>query len=166
MLFRSARANHITVDEAKNAPEVVLGILPVNSIPARVRFDTGASHSFVSQRFAHMHGLPMSSLPNNLMVKSPGAEMTTSKISHGSKIKIEGHMFLASLIILGNSDIDVILGINWLKANKAKIDCATKSVSLEHPAGQIVYSPTQKADRKSTRLNSSHITRSRMPSSA
>ena len=79
--------------------------------------------------------------------------MTTSKISHGNKIKIEGHMFLASLIILGNSDIDVILGMNWLKANKAKIDCATKSVTLEHPTSQIVYSPTQKAKAQVFALN-------------
>ena len=52
-----------------------------------------------------------------------------------------GHLFLASLIILGNSDIDVILGMDWLKANKAKINCATKTVTLSHPLGQIVYYP-------------------------
>ena len=67
--------------------------------------------------------------------------MRTSKISHGNEILIEGHIFLASLIVLGDSDIDVILGMNWLKANKAKIDCATKTVTLSDPSGQIVYSP-------------------------
>ena len=68
--------------------------------------------------------------------------MTTSKISRGNKIQIGGHLFLASLILLGNSDIDVILGMDWLTANKAKIDCATKTVTLSHPSGQIVYSPS------------------------
>ena len=67
--------------------------------------------------------------------------MRTSKISHGNEILIEGHIFLASLIVLGNSDIDVILGMNWLKANKAILDCASKTVTLSHPSGQIVYSP-------------------------
>ena len=55
-------------------------------------------------------------MPKNLMVISPGAQMTTSKISRGNEILIKGHIFLASLIALGSSDIDVILGMDWLKA--------------------------------------------------
>ena len=37
---------------------------------------------------------------------------------------------------------------------------------LGHVDGTVAATPTDAADRKSTRLNSSHITRSRMPSSA
>ena len=67
--------------------------------------------------------------------------MTSSKISHGNEVLIRGHIFLASLIFLGNSDIDVILGMDWLKANKAQIDRVTKTVTLSHSSGQIIYSP-------------------------
>ena len=63
---KATTVNNITAEEAEKATEVVLGMLPVNSILAKVLFDTGASHSFVSTSFAHMHGLPMSSLPSNL----------------------------------------------------------------------------------------------------
>jgi hypothetical protein len=42
------RLNHITAEEAAEAPDVVLGTFLVNSIPARVLFDSGASHSFVT----------------------------------------------------------------------------------------------------------------------
>ena len=52
---KAVRVNHVKVDKAEEAPDVVLGTLPVNSIPAKVLFDTGASHSFVSQLFAEMH---------------------------------------------------------------------------------------------------------------
>ena len=138
---RAARVNHLNADEAQEAPEVVLGTLPVNCIDAKVLFDTGASHSFVSVRFSDIHGLPLEPLPKNLMLISPGASMTTSKISHGNEILIGGHLFLASLIALGSSDIDVILGMDWLKGNKAKIDYASKMVTLSHPSSQIVYSP-------------------------
>jgi hypothetical protein len=118
--LQHARANLINTKEAKEAPEVVLGTLLVNSVFARVLFDTGASHSFVSTIFAQKHELPLDSLANDLMVYSPGAQMKTSKISHGNQILIGGYMFLASLIVLGSSDIDVILGMDWLKANKAQ----------------------------------------------
>ena len=41
--------NQITAEEA---PDVVLGKLSVNSHPATVLFDSGASHSVVSESFA------------------------------------------------------------------------------------------------------------------
>ena len=104
-------------------------------------FDAGASHSFVSNIFATENKLLLVSLANPLFVNSPGAKTRTSKISLENKILIGIHLFLASLILLGNSDIDVILGMDWLKANKAKIDCAEQSIVLSHPSGQIVYSP-------------------------
>ena len=58
-------------------------------------------------------------------------------------------------------------------AQAADLYKASRNVALRAPAVPLItsdpylsiWSPTD-ADRKSTRLNSSHITRSRMPSSA
>ncbi|XP_071680185.1 uncharacterized protein [Lolium perenne] len=76
---RPATVNNITAEEAEKASDVVLGTLLVNSIPAKVLFDTGASHSFVSTSFAQMHGFLLSSLGSDLVVLSPGARMQSSK---------------------------------------------------------------------------------------
>ena len=119
-----------------------MGMLPVNSVPARVLFDSGASHSFVSHKFSHEQDLAMVPLLHRLVVQSPGSNMRAAHISHGNQIEIGGSSFPASLIILGNSDIDVILGMDWLTANAAVIDCAERSVSLKIPEGHIVYSPS------------------------
>jgi hypothetical protein len=43
------RLNHMKVEEAQEATDVVLGMFPVNSVLARVLFDSRASHSFVTQ---------------------------------------------------------------------------------------------------------------------
>jgi len=133
--------NNVTAEEAENTPDVVIGTLPINSIPAKVLFDIGASLSFVSQKFAQMHNLPLVSLPTRLIISSPAAQMASSKISHGNQINIGGYLFVASLVELKSGEIDVILGMDWLKANGAQIDCVNKSVSLSHPSGQIIYSP-------------------------
>jgi hypothetical protein len=45
------RLNHVTTEEASEAHDVVLGTFLVNSNPARVLFDSGASHSFVTENF-------------------------------------------------------------------------------------------------------------------
>jgi hypothetical protein len=43
--------NHVTAEEAAEAPNIVLGTFLVNSTPARVLFDSGASHSFMTENF-------------------------------------------------------------------------------------------------------------------
>ena len=39
--------HHISADEAQENPEVVIGMFPINNIPAVILFDSGASHSFI-----------------------------------------------------------------------------------------------------------------------
>src|SRR3954471_14370620 len=45
-------ANNIDVEEAQDQPTTVMGTLLINSVPATVLFDSGASHSFMSEAFA------------------------------------------------------------------------------------------------------------------
>lgn len=45
---------------------------------------------------------------------------------------------LVSPIVLGNFYIDLILGMNWLEAYKAQIDCAAKEIQLTHPSEQVI----------------------------
>ena len=46
-------------------------------------------------------------------------------------------------INLKSSTIDLILGMDWLKAHYASIDCATKVVQLLHPSDEIVNYTTR-----------------------
>ncbi|KAK1620910.1 hypothetical protein QYE76_026427 [Lolium multiflorum] len=55
-------------------------------------------------------------------------------------IMINKCAFDADLFILPMKDIDVILGMNWLEANGALIDCVNKMVSLKSPDGsRMIY---------------------------
>jgi hypothetical protein len=58
----------MNVEEAQEATDVVLGMFPVNSVPARVLFDSGASHSFVTQLFVDKSGLQPTHLKNTMSV--------------------------------------------------------------------------------------------------
>ena len=49
--------NHISVEEAQEDRNCILGTFLVNSTPATILFDCGASHSFVTQKFAEKCGL-------------------------------------------------------------------------------------------------------------
>src|SRR3954469_18258887 len=51
-LNRNGRLFLMHAEEAQEAPDVVLGMFSVNSVLARVLFDSGASYSFVTEEFA------------------------------------------------------------------------------------------------------------------
>src|SRR3954466_11012001 len=111
---RGARVNNVTVSDAQQSSEIVLGRLLVCSVPATVLFDSGASHSFVSQKFADEQVLALEDLPSFLPIVSPAAKFTSSLRAPFVTVTIQGCNFPASLIALPSSDIDVIMGIDWL----------------------------------------------------
>jgi hypothetical protein len=60
------------------------------------------------------------------------ARHVCSKVS----ILIRGVEFLANLIVLESNEIDVILGIDWLRKHKGKINCTKKAVRLTSSSGK------------------------------
>src|SRR3954463_7934947 len=73
-----------------------------------------------------------------MIIQTPGSRWQTNRVSHGNQIAIEGLVFLASLIALNSSDIDVILGMDWLSRQNDVLDCKAKPVKLTHPSGQTI----------------------------
>jgi hypothetical protein len=49
----------MTVEEAQQSQDVVLGLFLANSHPATILFDFGASHSFISSKFIAKHNFPI-----------------------------------------------------------------------------------------------------------
>nr|XP_051209488.1 uncharacterized protein LOC127326742 [Lolium perenne] len=154
---RAARVNNLNIEQAEQATDIVLGTLLVNSIPTKILFDTGASLSFVSLPFSQKHELPVEYLSKSFTVVSPGGMLEALRISHGNQIQIGNHVFLASLIELRSSGIDVILGMDWLKANKVVIDCANHSVSFPTSTGTLTYTPSQTPSVQLFALNPSSL---------
>jgi hypothetical protein len=73
--YARGRVNHVVVEEAQEAPNVVLGMFLVNTATAIVLFDSGASHSFISATYVEKHNLPISMLMCQMIVSSLGGDM-------------------------------------------------------------------------------------------
>jgi hypothetical protein len=56
------KVNHLAVEEAQEAPDVVIGTFFINDAFAIVLFDSGASHSFISAAYVEKHNLPIALL--------------------------------------------------------------------------------------------------------
>jgi hypothetical protein len=123
------------MEEAQEAPDVVIGMFLINDTSAVVLFNSRASHSFISTAYVGKHNLPLALLKCQMIVSSPGGDMPAR---YGPKVnlKIRGVDFVVNLIALESKDIDVILGMDWLSKHKALIDCAKNFVRLTTPEGK------------------------------
>ncbi|KAL0546686.1 hypothetical protein IC582_016598 [Cucumis melo] len=121
--------------EAEKAGTVVTGTLPVLGHYALVLFDSGSSHSFISSAFVLHARLEVEPLHHVLSVSTPSGECMLSKEKvKACQIEIAGHVIEVTLIVLDMLDFDVILGMDWLAANHASIDCSRKEVTFNPPS--------------------------------
>src|SRR6187399_805827 len=100
--------------QAEESPDVIMGNLSVNSIPAKVLFDSGASLSFMARPFFTKHEFSSSYLDKPMHIISPGSLMRSNSVVLDVSIHMGDYRFLVSPVVLGNSDIDLILGMDWL----------------------------------------------------
>jgi hypothetical protein len=102
----------VAVEEAQEAPNVVIGMFLINDISAVVLFDSGALYSFISAAYVGKHNLPLALLRCQMIVSSPRGDMPARQLCPKVSLKIRGVDFVANLIVLESKDIDIILGMN------------------------------------------------------
>jgi hypothetical protein len=84
------KVNHVAVEEAQEAPDVVIGTFFVNDISAVALFDSGASHSFISDAYVEKHNLSIALLRCQMIVSSPGGDMPARQLCPKVNLKIRG----------------------------------------------------------------------------
>jgi hypothetical protein len=82
--------NHVAIEDAQVAPNVITGMILVNDNNAIVLFDSGASHSFVAAKFMQKYNIPLSMLMNQMIVISPGGDMHVRHVCRKVSILIRG----------------------------------------------------------------------------
>ncbi|KAA0032780.1 pol protein [Cucumis melo var. makuwa] len=126
-----------------NAQNQGAGTLPVLGHYALVLFDSGSSHSFISSAFVLHARLEVEPLHHVLSVSTPSGECMLSKERvKAYQIEIAGHVIEVTLLVLDMLDFDVILGMDWLAANHASIDCSRKEVISAIRASKLLSQGT------------------------
>ncbi|KAL0539981.1 hypothetical protein IC582_024203 [Cucumis melo] len=124
-----------TRQEPERSGAVVTGTLPILGHYAFVLFNFGSSHSFISSVFVQHVGLEVEPLGSVLSVSTPSGEVLLSKEKiKACRVEIVNHELDVTLLVLDMQDFDVILGMDWLSANHASIDCFGKEVVFNPPS--------------------------------
>ncbi|KZV28234.1 Retrotransposon-like protein [Dorcoceras hygrometricum] len=120
-----AQANAITKEQAEETPSrVIAGTCLVFDFPARLLFDTGASHSFISDAFVIEHGLHTISLRDVMSVSTPGdVSLFSQEVLLDGVLRFGEHVLVANLIRLMLWDFECIVGMDVLSNYRASVDC-------------------------------------------
>ncbi|KAD6454523.1 hypothetical protein E3N88_09229 [Mikania micrantha] len=130
------RAFKITAEEAKVTSDVVTGTFHINSLPAYVLFDSGASRSFISVKFVDHHSFVLAKLPYPLEVEiADSKSFLVYDIYHRCKLTIDGEDYEVDLIPMSLGEFDVVIGMDWLSKYGANIVCNRKVIQLKSPGG-------------------------------
>jgi hypothetical protein len=82
--------NHVAVEDAQVAPDVIIGMILVKDNNAIVLFDSGPSHSFKAANFVQKHNLPLSMIKNWMIVSCPRGDMHARHVYPKVSILIRG----------------------------------------------------------------------------
>jgi hypothetical protein len=85
-----AHVNHVAMEEAQAALDIIIGMILVNDNNAIMLFDSGASHSFVTASIVQKYNMPLSMLKNQMIVSSPGGDMHVRHVYSKVSILIRG----------------------------------------------------------------------------
>ncbi|XP_004491307.1 uncharacterized protein [Cicer arietinum] len=108
---------------ASEKDNLIQGTCLISDTPLFVLFDCGATHSFVSLDCVRRLGLHVSRLPYELIVNTPTSDsVDTSSVCLDISIHVCGRDFRADLVCLPLRLVDVILGMDWLSANRVRRD--------------------------------------------
>jgi len=132
-----ARVFAFTQRDAQASNAVVTGTLTVCSHEACVLFDSGSTYSYVSSLFAKKFSRDPEMLDREVIVSTPmGDSLCVKYVYKSCPVVVQGREMLADLMVLEMIDLDVILGMDWLAAYHATLDCRFKVVKFEIP-GEI-----------------------------
>jgi hypothetical protein len=81
MQVRQGKLNFTTLEELPEGAPVMTGIFSVFNQPALILFDSGASHSFISQKFSVKCQLPFYHTKGSFMIATPRGKIATNQLN-------------------------------------------------------------------------------------
>ncbi|XP_024965837.1 uncharacterized protein LOC112506041 [Cynara cardunculus var. scolymus] len=145
-----ARAFQITAEETQDKPDVVMGIFLVNSHPARILFDSGATNSFVSHTFARcLNFVPYVLAKPFYVDTADGTSMLADKVYKDCVLQLDEHEFFVDLVPMDIYSFDIIIVMDWLTKNRADILCFQRIIRIPYDVDYLyVYGEKHKGDVK------------------
>jgi hypothetical protein len=135
----AGHANYTTVEDIFMGEEVLAGTFFLNEHPVIILFDSGASHDFISSTCAKKAMQSAVTVEALYVISTPQCRLDADWIVRKSPLELAGRVFSTDLIILKGQGLDVILGMSWMKLQRAVLDITGRLVHLDSPVyGKVI----------------------------
>ncbi|XP_050896662.1 uncharacterized protein LOC127103448 [Lathyrus oleraceus] len=122
---------------------LIRGTCFINNMPLIAIIDTDATHSFISLECAKRLNLELSVTRGSMVIDTLAmGSVTTSSVCLKCTLNICDKYFEVDLVSIPLSQLDVILGMDWLRDNHVYINCFAKAVlflELEKEGDLFLY---------------------------
>jgi hypothetical protein len=98
---RQGKLNFSALEEVPEGAPIMTGIFSVHNQPALILFDSGASHSFISQKFSAKCQLPFYHSKGSFMIATPRGKIGTNQLNQSVPIQLGSHIAKTTLLVLG-----------------------------------------------------------------
>jgi hypothetical protein len=107
-----AHVPHTTIDDILEGEPMIANMFSINNHPIVILFDSGSSHSFISQGFARKYEQNIVELECAYRISSVGANLLTKQIVRGVTLNIADRQYKLNLIVMQGLVLDVTIGMN------------------------------------------------------
>ncbi|XP_076911689.1 uncharacterized protein LOC143569734 [Bidens hawaiensis] len=135
---KNARAFMLNTQKAGELPEVITSTFPIDNVYARVLFDSGANQSFIYYKFCSLLNEPLAKLNNQYEVETANGNLIQISEVLNSYIILAGYEMPVQLLPMELAGFDVILGMDWLAANQARMLCNEKAIEILTPNNKMM----------------------------
>ncbi|XP_020245224.1 uncharacterized protein LOC109823359 [Asparagus officinalis] len=119
--------------EAEANDQVITGKVLVSSVHALSLFDFGASHCFLSRRFASVHSLSITPFTTGWNINTGSDVLVASSSYEACPVVICGRELFVDFLVIDLLSFDAVFGMDWLGSFFTTIDCRHQSVVFEIP---------------------------------
>jgi hypothetical protein len=112
---------------------VLTGTFSIRDHLVKILFDSGATHSFISERLVSKLGLHSCHTKESFVIATAGGRILSNTLTKDVPLQLGSKTFLTNLIHLGLGGLDVILGMNWLTQHQVVLDVAMRMVEIHSP---------------------------------
>ncbi|XP_061359257.1 uncharacterized protein LOC133303368 [Gastrolobium bilobum] len=125
----SARVYAMTQHEAERSPNLIRGTILIRGYTFDAMFDSGATHSFISEFVANGVHLPICEFTPPMVVKTAtGDIVSTSLKCKEVRFIYEQEEYMVDLIVLEGMNLHIIVGMDWLVRYGVMLDCCRRRV--------------------------------------
>jgi predicted aspartyl protease len=111
---RQGKLNFTAMSDIPEGASLFTGTFSINDTPVKILFDSGANHSFISEKLLGSLGLKGSHTTSAYKIITPGGQITSNILIRGVRLGLGSKIFPTNIIVINLVGMDVILGMDWM----------------------------------------------------